>query len=84
MLGSCHSSMVIVCDDFTRYTWVLFVRHKKLDAASEFEDFISSVRDHRQLRKVYTDEGGEFISQASKGVCWHLKIKHELTTADSQ
>ena len=74
---------MIVCDDSTCYTWVLCLKHKS-DATGKFEEFISSVSDHGQVRKVRTDEGGEFISKAFKDVCSRDKIKHELTTPDSQ
>ena len=42
---------MIVCDDFTRYTWVLCLKHKS-DAAGKFEEFISSVSDHGRGRFV--------------------------------
>ena len=72
-----------VCDDITRYAWVLCLKHKS-DPVGKFEEFISSVSDHGQVTKVRADEGSEFIGKAFKHVCFRHKIKHELITAESQ
>ena len=44
---------MIVCDDFTRNTWVLCLKHKS-DAAGKFEgdELIFSVSDHDRVRKI--------------------------------
>jgi len=51
-IGGSYYTM-IVCDDFTRNTWVLCLKHKS-DAAGKFEgdELIFSVSDHDRVRKI--------------------------------
>ena len=76
---------VIVCDDFSRYTWVYFIRHKS-DAAETFEPFLAETRANGVPSKVVivrSDGGGEFRGGKFGDLCRSRGIKQEFTTADS-
>ena len=73
---------MIVRDDFTRYSWLYFLRHKS-DASAKFEQFLSDVRGHGDVECVRSDNGGEFTSRAFTSICNRHRIKQEFTTADS-
>ena len=53
---------LIVRDDFSRYTWVYFMRHKS-DAVETFKQFLSDTRADgvpSQVVTVRSDGGGDF------------------------
>lgn len=74
---------MIVCDDSTRYTWVLFVKHKS-NVGNKSKEVIAPVSDYDHVKKAAIDEGGGLITQAFKNLCSRHQIKYQLTTADSQ
>ena len=76
---------LIVRDDFPRYTWVYFMRHKS-DAAETFKQFLSDTRAGgvpSQVVTVRSDGGGEFCGGKFADLCRSRCIKQEFTTADS-
>ena len=76
---------LIVRDDFSRYTWVYFMRHKP-DAAETFKQFLSDTRADgvpSQVVTVRSDGGGGFCGGNFGELCRSRCIKQEFTTADS-
>ena len=65
----------VIIDDFTRYTWVLFLSHKS-DACSEFRRFYNSalVGLSFKLNSILTDHGGEFENKSFSDLCTELNI----------
>ena len=75
---------LIVRDDFSRMSWVYFLRHKS-DAAEAFERFLVDVRADgmpSSVEIVRSDGGGEFEGRFAD-LCRTRGIKQEFTTADS-
>ena len=76
---------MIVREDFSRHAWMYFVYHK-YGAASSFEKFLADLRVEgtpSEVVIVRSDDGGEFIKGTFGKLCREIKIKQELTTADS-
>ena len=76
---------LIVRDEFSRYTWVYFMRHKS-DAAETFKQFLSDTRADSvpsQAVTVRSDGGGEFCGGKFGDLCRSRWTKQEFTTADS-
>ena len=76
------SYTLIVRDDFSRYTWVYFMRHKS-DAAEMFEQFLVETRAHGVPSKVVivrSDGGGKFRGGKVEDLCGSRGIKQEFTT----
>ena len=76
---------LIVREDFSRYTWVYFMRHKS-DAAEMFEQFLADTRTDGVPSKVVivrSDGGGEFRGGKFGELRRSRGIKQEFTTADS-
>ena len=76
---------LIVRDDFSRYTWVYFMRHKS-DAAEMFEQFVADTRADGVPSKVVivrSDGAGELRGGKFGSLCRSRGIKQEFTTADS-
>ena len=75
---------LIVRDDFSRYTWVYFMRHQS-DAAETFKQFLSDTRADGVPSQVVTvrSDGGEFCGGKFGDLYRSRCIKQEFTTADS-
>ena len=77
--------VMLVKDDFSRYAWVYFLKHKS-DAADAFRKFLANVRADGVPSKVdivRSDNGGEFYGGESGEVCKQFFIKQEFTNAGS-
>jgi len=69
----------VIVDDFSRYTWVLFLKHK--DEA--FEIFCSLVQNEKESNIIFvrSDHGGEFENLSFK-TCFDKKgISHNFSCA---
>ena len=55
----------ILVDDFSRFTWVLFLANKH-DAFHEFQKFCKKVQNEKELKiiKIRSDHGGEFENES--------------------
>ena len=76
--------MLLICDDFSRFTWTYFIRQKS-DAVVLFEQFLADERaagTPSAVEVVRSDEGGEFKEDCAK-LCRRPNIRQEFTTADS-
>ena len=74
---------LIARDDFSRYAWVYFMRHKS-DAAYFFELFLADSRadDVPSHVVIARSGGGEFRGGKFGDLCRSRGIKQELTTVD--
>ena len=75
---------LIVRDDFSRYTWAYFMRHKS-DAADMFKQFLADTHADdvpSQVVTVRSDGGGEFCGGKFGDLCRSQCIMQEFT-ADS-
>ena len=76
----------MICkDDYTRYSWLYFLKHKS-DAASALKRFLTDVRAvglPSELEIVRSDNGGEFLGGRFKQLCKDMMIKQEFTSAHS-
>ena len=76
---------LIVRNDFSRYTWVYFTRHKS-DAEETFKQFLSDTRADdvsSQVVTVRSDGRGEFCGGKFGDLCRPRCIERKFTTADS-
>ena len=76
---------LVVCDEFLRYMWVYFMRHKS-DATELFQQFLANSRTDGVPSTVViirSDGGGEFGGGKFGDLCRSRGIKQEFTTADS-
>lgn len=67
--GGNYYAFVIV-DDFSRFTWVLMIKHKD-DALKSFISFAKRVQNEKGffISKIRSDHGGEFDNDAFKAYC---------------
>ena len=76
---------MLVKDDFPRYAWVYFLKHKS-DAADAFRKFQADMRADgvpSKVEIVRSDNGGELFGGDFGEVCKQVCIKQEFTNADS-
>ena len=77
--------MLLICDDYSRFTWVYFLRSKS-EAVVYFKQFLSDVRatgTPSTVEIVRSDEGGEFSKGNFPKMCRDRNNRQEFTTADS-
>jgi transposase InsO family protein len=76
--GECYFMLVI--DDFSRLTWVSFLREKS-DVFQKFKKFkvLDDNQPGRKLKEICSDRGGEFMSRHFKELCDRHGIKREYT-----
>ena len=77
--GGEHYFMLVI-DDFSRLTWVSFLREKS-DAFEKFKKFNALAENHigRKLKAIHSDRGEEFLSRDFKEFCDRHGIKREYT-----
>jgi transposase InsO family protein len=71
---------VIFIDDFSRKTWIYFLKTKS-ETFSKFQEFKTFIENQtgRHIRALRTDNGGEFDSHDLDDLCRDSGIKRELT-----
>jgi transposase InsO family protein len=71
----------VVVDDYSRYTWVLFL-HEKADVSDIFKRFVTRAENEfeNKLNKVRSDNGSEFKNSRIENFCDEKGIKHEFST----
>ncbi|GKV52289.1 hypothetical protein SLEP1_g58877 [Rubroshorea leprosula] len=74
--------MLIFVDDFTRFTWVYFVKEKS-EVFLKFQEFKETIERalERKIKQLRTDNGGEFTSDAFNSFCRSEGIRRELSCA---
>jgi transposase InsO family protein len=67
----------VIVDDFTRYTWVVFLVDKS-DVFATFKTFIKRIHNEFEttIRKVRSDNGSEFKNTRMDELCNDFEIKH--------
>ena len=68
-------------DDFSRTTWIYFMKNKD-EVSSKFKEFKALIENHTAEKKIKTfrsDNGGEFTSNEFKELCKDSGIKRELS-----
>ena len=67
-------------DDFSRYTWVYFIRHKS-KVFEHLKDF-KALAENQSMRKIkilHTDNGGEYVSRNVQNLCSEAGIQLQHT-----
>ena len=72
--------MVTFIDDYTRYTWTYPIRRKS-DVFGKFIEWKAMVEKStgQKLKKLRTDNGGEYVSNEFEGYLKEEGVRHELT-----
>lgn len=73
---------VIFVDDFSRKTWIYFLKSKESeDILRKFKEFKSITENHsgRKIKTLKTDNGREYTSEVFKEFCKDAAIKREFT-----
>ena len=78
------SYMLIFVDDFSIFTWVYFVKHKH-EVFAKFRVFKATVESElrRNIKRLRTDNGGEFTSDEFFSFCHQHGIKRELSCPET-
>ena len=76
-----YAYYVSFIDDFSRKTWVYFMKNKD-EVFSKFKEFKSLIKNHTEnkIKTFRFDNGGEFTSNELKELCEESRIKRELST----
>ena len=77
-LGGSEYFMLVV-DDFSRLTWVFFLKHKS-EAFLSLKDWIVLVENEsgNSVKTIRADKGGEFTSREFQRFCASKDIKREF------
>ena len=72
---------VTFIDDYSRKTWIYFLKTKD-EVFEKFKEFKALIENHseRRIKKLRTDNGGEYTSKEFEAFCKEAGIKRELTT----
>jgi hypothetical protein len=70
---------MLVIDDFSRLTWVSFLREKS-DVFEKFKKFKALAENQigRKLKAIRSDRGGEFMSNISKNYVTDMDLKENI------
>ncbi|KAH9780749.1 Integrase catalytic domain-containing protein [Citrus sinensis] len=71
----------VIVDDYSRYTWVLFLANKD-DAIDVFRIFYKNVQNEKcySITCIRSDHGGEFENHAFENFCNDLGIEHQFSS----
>jgi transposase InsO family protein len=71
---------LVIIDDFSRYSWVLF-RHDKSKVASIFKKFAKKGQNefYCKIKKTRSDNGKDFDNTNIHEYCDEIGIKHEVS-----
>ncbi|XP_010418802.1 PREDICTED: uncharacterized protein LOC104704403 [Camelina sativa] len=72
-------SVFVLVDDFSRYTWVRFIREKS-DTVDSFKIFALKLLNERGgIKRIRSDHGGEFQNESMKEFCEQHGISHQFS-----
>ena len=73
---------LVVVDDFSRYTWTLFIK-KKNEVEQKLPELLKQLQNERELKiaKIRTDRGTEFVNGVIEAYCNSQGIQHQLSAA---
>ncbi|WVZ93409.1 LOW QUALITY PROTEIN: hypothetical protein U9M48_039389, partial [Paspalum notatum var. saurae] len=66
--------VLVVVDDFSRFSWVFFVE-SKIEAFGFVRDLVEN---HKAMRAIRSDNGGEFRNSRFENFCRDLGLKHQF------
>ena len=68
-------------DDFSRKTWIYFMKNKD-EVFSKFKEFKALIENHTEnkIKTFRSDNGGEFTLNEFKELCKESGIKREFAT----
>ena len=71
----------VIVDDYSRFTWVLFLTHK-IDAFGSFHHYRKRVKKEcgYPIVKIQSDHRGEFENEAFHSFCLEHGIDHTFST----
>jgi len=71
---------ILFIDDFSRMTWVYFLKTKS-KALSMFRNFkcMGETQSNQKIKELRTDNGGEYTSKKFNAFCQEARIVHQLT-----
>ena len=71
----------VVVDDFSRYTWINFIREKS-DVFDVFKDLCKRIQREKEscVIRIRSDHGKEFENQKFDEFCSSEGIKHEFSS----
>jgi transposase InsO family protein len=67
-------------DDFSRRTWVYFLKYKSdvFDSFRVFKTFVEK-QSGLSIRRIRTDNGGEYVNQAFRDFCSEHGLQHQFS-----
>ena len=76
--------MLIFVDDYNRFTWIYFVKHKSevFNKFFQFKEVVEEVLGSK-IKRLRTNNGGEFTSEEFLNFCRKHDIKRELTCTET-
>ena len=76
-----YAYYVYFIDDFSRKTWVYFMKNKD-EVFNKFKEFKALIENHteKKIKTFRSDNGEEFTSNEFKELCKESRIKRELST----
>ena len=76
-----YAYYVSFIDDFSRNTWIYFMKNKD-EVFNKFKEFKALIENHteKKIKTIRSDNGGEFTSNEFKELCKESGIKRELST----
>ena len=79
-----YSYMLIFVNDYSIFTWLYFVKHKSkvFNKFMEFKEVVEGVLGSK-IKRLRTNNGGEFTSEEFLTFCIKHDIKRELTCAET-
>lgn len=79
-----NSFMLIFIDDFSRYTWVYFLKNKSqvFSIFKEFKELVEGELDSK-IKRLRTDNGGEFIKDEFLSFCRQHGIRRDFSCAET-
>ncbi|WVZ80793.1 hypothetical protein U9M48_028244 [Paspalum notatum var. saurae] len=71
--------MLVVVDDFSRFSWVFFMEFKD-EAFGFVQDLVLRLRNesHKAMRAIRSDNGGEFRNSRFENFCRDLGLEHRV------
>ena len=76
-----YAYYVSFIDDFSRKTWIYFMKNKD-EVFSKLKEFKALIENHteKKIKTIQLDNGREFTSNEFKELCKESRIKRELST----
>jgi transposase InsO family protein len=79
--------VIIFIDDFSRYTWVYFLKLKS-DVFEYLKDFKHLVENQtrKRIKKICTDNGGEYVNKDVEHICSKsgIELQHTIPYTPQQ